>query len=75
MAKKVRRVKKGKRPELATESTTASEKTAEKVAAAKETSAEAFQQEYAYVVRDLRRVLLLSGAMFVLLIALNLLLR
>ena len=36
---------------------------------------EKFRQEYAYVIKDLRRVFLLAGAMFVLLIALNLLLQ
>ena len=34
-----------------------------------------FQVEYAYVLKDLRTVFILAGAMFVLLIALNLILR
>lgn len=47
---------------------------------AKETAAagstvDHFQQEYAYVIKDLRRVLLLAAAMFILLIVLNLVLR
>jgi hypothetical protein len=73
MAKKVRRVKKKKRSTAVVEST--AEKPAEKVASAKEKSAESFRQEYAYVVKDLRRLLLLSGALFLLLIVLNLLLQ
>lgn len=36
---------------------------------------EDFQVEYAYVLKDLRTVFILAGAMFVLLIALNLILR
>lgn len=34
-----------------------------------------FQQEYAYVIKDLRRVFLLAAAMFILLIILNLVLQ
>lgn len=34
-----------------------------------------FQQEYAYVIKDLRRILLLAAAMFILLIILNLVLQ
>lgn len=77
MAKKVRRVKKRKRSAPVVESTadSAAEKPVEKVASAKEKSTESFRQEYAYVVKDLRRLLLLSGALFLLLIALNLLLQ
>lgn len=73
MAKKVRRVKKKKRSTPTTGS--AVEIPAEKVLSAKEKSAVSFRQEYAYVVKDLRRLLLLSGALFLLLIALNLLLQ
>ena len=36
---------------------------------------EDFQVEYAYVLKDLRRVFILAGIMFVLLIALNLVLQ
>lgn len=43
--------------------------------AAGEGPAEQFQQEYAYVIKDLRRVFLLAAAMFVLLIVLNLVLQ
>jgi hypothetical protein len=39
-----------------------------------ETAAAQLEQEYGYVAKDLRRVFLLAGAMFALLIALNLLL-
>jgi hypothetical protein len=35
---------------------------------------EEFREEYAYVIRDLRRVFILAVAMFILLIALNLVL-
>jgi hypothetical protein len=38
-------------------------------------SAEEFEQEYAYVLKDLRRVFALAAVMFVLLIALNLVLQ
>lgn len=76
MAKKVRRAKKKKKKATTTVAASAAgEKPVEKVATAKETSAETFRQEYAYVIKDLRRVLLVSGAMFVLLIAINLLLQ
>lgn len=34
-----------------------------------------FQMEYSYVIKDLRRVFILAGIMFTLLIALNLLLQ
>jgi hypothetical protein len=34
-----------------------------------------FRLEYAYVLRDLRTIFILAGAMFVLLIALNLIIR
>ncbi|RMG91726.1 MAG: hypothetical protein D6706_17940 [Chloroflexi bacterium] len=39
------------------------------------TAEEKFQQEYAYVIRDLRQIFILAGAMFTLLIILNLVLR
>ncbi len=41
----------------------------------KQTVEEELREEYAYVAQDLRRVALLAAAMFILLIALNLLLR
>jgi hypothetical protein len=76
MAKKVRRAKKKKRKATpVVTAVDAAEKPAEKVAKVKETSAESFRQEYAYVIKDLRRVLLVSGAMFMLLIVINLLLQ
>jgi hypothetical protein len=40
-----------------------------------EKQAEAFKEEYAYVLKDLRHVFILAGVMFVLLIVLNLVLR
>jgi hypothetical protein len=65
MAKKVRRVKKN---------TTVAEDSGALPVRAKQTAEEEFHDEYAYVVRDLRQVLLLSAVMFALLIVLNLLL-
>jgi hypothetical protein len=79
MAKKVRRVKKNN----VTATTSSTQATTTVMSAAdsgavparsKQTSEEQFHDEYAYVVRDLRHVLLLSAAMFALLIVLNLLL-
>lgn len=73
MAKKVRRVKKkNKRSVPVTENGV--EQAAETVLK-KVTAAEAYRQEYAYVIKDLRRLLLVSAAMFILLIALNLILQ
>ncbi len=72
MAKKVRRVKKKKQPDTASAPVVDS---AGAATAVKETPAESFRQEYSYVVKDLRRVLLLSAAMFLLLIVLNLVLQ
>lgn len=56
MAKKVRRVR---RPRTST-------------ATSHITDEEELREEYAYVLRDLRRVFILAGVMFALLIALNL---
>ncbi|MFN2136127.1 MAG: hypothetical protein ACK2UK_09250 [Candidatus Promineifilaceae bacterium] len=69
MAKKVRRVKKKKQ----TAATVSVPESTAAAVAEKVSPAESFRQEYSYVVRDLRRMLLLSAAMFLLLIALNLL--
>lgn len=79
MAKKVRRVKKNNTAASASSAkanTTISSATDSSAVAArpKQTSEEQFHDEYAYVIRDLRHVLLLSAAMFALLIVLNLLL-
>lgn len=64
MARKVRRVRKSRKAR------------AESSAAANSgDSATTFEEEYAYVFRDLRRVFLLAAIMFALLIALNLGLR
>ncbi len=73
MAKKVRRVKKKKQSAPTTEN--AVEKQAAESVLTKITSAEAYRQEYAYVIKDLRRLLVLSAAMFILLIVLNLILQ
>ena len=74
MAKKVRRVRRsrtGTKP-----SRLVSEQATESPAPSKprQEPAERFRQEYGYVLRDLRHVLLLALAMFVLLILLNLIL-
>lgn len=70
MAKKVRRV----RP---TTNGDKKEETAEAKAALKTklNPEEQFRQEYAYVLKDLRQVLILAIAMFALLILLNVVLR
>ncbi len=80
MAKKVRRVKKNKKSSATQVVEDSVEQPAEtedamiaKGTSAKDSRAESFRQEYAYVVKDLKRVLLVSGAMFVLLIVVNLL--
>lgn len=78
MAKKVRRVKKKKSKTAAVAQPGAdvtleqdvSKK--EKAAAVKEKTSTSFEEEYAYVIKDLKRVLFVSGAMFLLLIVLNL---
>ena len=79
MAKKVRRVKKKRQQKKHTAPAQVDIKT---MTPASETSTgpqlsttEQFRQEYAYVVKDLRRVLILAAIMFALLIALNLLLQ
>ncbi|MCB9421492.1 MAG: hypothetical protein H6667_16935 [Ardenticatenaceae bacterium] len=70
MARKVRRV----RP---TQSGTKAADTAKEKATAKPklSPEEQFRQEYAYVLKDLRQVLILAIAMFALLIVLNVVLR
>jgi hypothetical protein len=79
MAKKVRRVKKKrKRKDQATsssEETTAAASTTEAPAESQLSSADQFRLDYAYVVKDLRRVLILAAIMFALLIVTNLLLQ
>lgn len=82
-AKKVRRVrqKQAAKPKTETPKTTTSRKPSRRRAgqtaepAKKLSATEQFQQEYAYVLRDLRLVFILAGIMFALLIALNLILR
>ena len=80
MAKKVRRVKKKKRKQAA--SRQPADSVVEDASGALDSSVnqslsatEQFRLDYAYVVKDLRRVLLLAGALFTLLIVLNLLLQ
>lgn len=71
MAKKVRRVRRSGAQQQAAQS--ASEQVNE--TPARRDSTERFRQEYAYVLKDLRHILLLAVAMFILLIVLNLVLR
>ncbi|MDX1416963.1 MAG: hypothetical protein R3293_22355 [Candidatus Promineifilaceae bacterium] len=80
MAKKVRRVKKKKRRQSSPQ--TADDLLSNEAVETVDTpvkhsisASEQFRLDYAYVVKDLRRVLLLAGAMFALLIILNLLLQ
>jgi hypothetical protein len=68
MAKKVRRVRKSR--------TAKEEVTGDKNGSkSRLSSAEQFRLEYAYVLKDLRQVLILAVVMFALLILLNLVLR
>ena len=78
MAKKVRRVKNKNRKQktsTAPANVTSSELAEPLDSPVQQTisSTEQFRLDYAYVVKDLRRVLILAGAMFALLIILNLL--
>jgi hypothetical protein len=79
MAKKVRRVKKKRkqtRKPSSTQGVAPTEiPTSETTTGPQLSSAEQFRLDYAYVVKDLRRVLILAALMFALLIALNLVLR
>jgi len=78
MAKKVRRVKKKRQKQTASkipqklESNEAAE-SLEMMPEQSISSTDQFRLDYFYVVKDLRRVLILAGAMFALLIILNLL--
>ena len=63
MAKKVRRVRQTATQETKTRPDDSPPLTKE----------EALREEYAYVLKDLRRVFIIAGAMFILLIVLNLL--
>jgi hypothetical protein len=74
MAKKVRRAKKKNRSTYVAETTEeiSAEQAAENALSAKEKATMAYRQEYAYVVKDLRQLFLLSGALFLLLIVINL---
>jgi Flp pilus assembly protein TadB len=77
MAKKVRRAKKKKRSTHVSDNSAeaSDEQVVDKAVSRKERATEANRQEYAYVVKDLRRLFLLSGALFLLLIVINLLLQ
>jgi len=65
MAKKARRVRR-KRSKIETSAPTQQQA---------ETEEEQLKEEYAYVIKDLRRIAILAAAMFALLILLNLLLQ
>lgn len=79
MAKKVRRVKKKKQKQTSIQQSANMAddvmKAVDSTTIQRISSVEQFRLDYAYVVKDLRRVLLLAGAMFALLIILNLLLQ
>ena len=81
MAKKVRRVRRPQpaapEPEVTAKAPAPERPRATKAAppARAQSTAERFQDEYGYVVKDLRRVFLLAAAMFILLIVLNLVLQ
>lgn len=79
MAKKVRRVKKkrsqNKQAAPTIEETIAETTVVETPVESQISSTDQFRLDYAYVVKDLRRVLILAAIMFALLIALNLLLQ
>ena len=67
MAKKARRVRKA--------TTKSGQSGGTKAAKVRQTPEEMFRQEYAYVIKDLRRVFILAGIMFALLIGINILLQ
>ena len=69
MAKKVRRVRRPRNKKPVSTEVEAD------VKQPKLSAAEQFELEYAYVLRDLRRVFVLAGFMFALLIVLNLILQ
>lgn len=72
MARKVRRVRK---PRNRKQAPSLPPDEADVEAVTRRDAAEHFQQEYAYVLKDLRKILILAAAMFLLLILLNLLLQ
>jgi|GEM_PF-4465365 len=75
-SKKVRRVRKA-RPKVSKPTTTTTVTAAPETAEPARTisTAEQFQSEYAYVLKDLRLVFLLAAIMFLLLIVLNIVLQ
>ncbi len=77
MAKKVRRVKKKRKKRASASSPEPAAKDEAKAEPANETlsATDQFRFDYAYVIKDLRRVLILAGTMFALLIILNLILQ
>jgi len=75
MARKVRRVRKTHAQQKTTTSAGKVPSAGQTNGKPRQTSAERFRQEYAYVIKDLRRVFILAAAMFILLVVLNLALR
>ncbi len=73
MAKKVRRVRRSRRPRA--EVSEAKTPVESKSVTRKELAEEDLREEYAYVAKDLRRMAILAVAMFALLILLNLLIQ
>ncbi len=74
MAKKVRRVRRSKKKKRTEYAVTPVETLEETPVKPTTTGEEEFKREYAYVLKDLRRIFLLAAAMFLLLILLNLIL-
>jgi hypothetical protein len=74
MAKKVRRVRRSRARSKVDDQENGLSGKATGSSKPRQDSAERFRLEYAYVLRDLRHVLLLALAMFVLLVLLNLVL-
>jgi hypothetical protein len=74
MAKSTRRARRRKLKQLQTDQNTTTAAAVNKTSK-KQSKAAQFRQEYAYVLKDLRRIFALAAVMFALLILLNLLLQ
>lgn len=72
MAKRVRRVRQARRKQTNNEQSESMPSSSRP--RSRQDAAEKFQQEYAYVIKDLRNILILAVIMFILLIILNLIL-
>jgi hypothetical protein len=74
MTKKVRRVRRSTKTKRAENNGPSAETIEETPVKPQTTVEDEFKKEYAYVLKDLRRVFILAAAMFLLLIVLNLIL-